>query len=88
MLIKVKKVTVPRVTIIIPCAYYRHGTEFISSVESAGIPRLVEEDRIIDRAMFTAIVDGEIRSGDLLGVINMFIPIMLTRYAERPKEVK
>ncbi len=35
-------------------------------------PRLVEEDRRIVNAVFFAHTDGEVRKGDLIGVLNVY----------------
>lgn len=85
-LIKVKKVNIPPDTIAMPCFYSRHAIGFVGSIMSSGVPKPVEKGRVIDHVVFTAVADGKVMVGDLIGVINLF-PVMLARYAVPPKEI-
>jgi len=62
----------------------RNALGFVEATGKFGRPGLIEEGRKIDFVVFTAIEDGEIKNGDLLGVINVF-PVMITRFAKKPE---
>ncbi|RLI78703.1 hypothetical protein DRP05_06435 [Archaeoglobales archaeon] len=82
--IKVKEVIIPPDSISIPCSCMRNALGFVEATGKFGRPGLIEEGRKIDFVVFTAIEDGEIKNGDLLGVINVF-PVMITRFAKKPE---
>lgn len=82
--IKIKDVDIPPDTISIPCSCMRNALGFVEATGKSGRPGLVEEKRKIDFVVFTAIEDGEIKNGDLLGVVNVF-PVMITRFAKKPE---
>ncbi len=51
----------------------RHAYGSIIDVLHAGKPKYVEKVRYVDYAVFLPICDGEIRRGELLGVIKIIL---------------
>jgi len=82
--IRIKEVVIPPESISMPCSCIRNALGFVEATGTLEKPGLVEEERRINFVVFTAIEDGEIKEGDLLGVINVF-PIMITRFAKKPE---
>lgn len=72
--VKIKKVEIPRNTILLISPYGRHGIgQVISIGEEIAMP--VELDRSADHALFVAGVDGSVKKEELIGVM-MLIPII------------
>jgi hypothetical protein len=72
--VKIKKVEIPRNTILLISPYGRHGIGQVVSIgEEIAMP--VELDRSADHALFVAGVDGSVRRDELIGVM-MLIPII------------
>lgn len=72
--VKIKKVAIPRNTILLISPYGRHGIgQVISIGEEIAMP--IELDRSADHALFVAGVDGSVKKEELLGVM-MLIPII------------
>ncbi len=71
--VRIKKVRIPRNTILLISPYARHGIGHVVSVgEEMAMP--IELDRSVDYALFVAGVDGSVKKDELLGVI-MLIPV-------------
>jgi hypothetical protein len=71
--IRIKKVTIPKNTLLLISPYGRHGVgQVISIGEEIAMP--VELDRSADYALFVAGVDGSVRRDELVGVA-MLTPI-------------
>jgi len=85
--VKVKRIVIPNDCLILPSPYQRHAFLVVISVIDYGGPRPVEKTRYVDQAVCLAIDKGEVKKGDLLGIINVF-PIALTRYAKEPREIR
>lgn len=86
--IGIKKITFPRDTIAVPCAFNHHALVSVLKLGGKGsCSSPVEYDREVESAYIIGINSGEIKKGDLLAVINVF-PIMFTREATTPVEVK
>ena len=75
--IPIKKTVVYENTVSLPCAFCHHALGTVLKVQSEGAA-LVESERNILNVVFLPILDGMIRKGDLLGVINVF-PIIVNR---------
>ncbi|MBA1341712.1 MAG: hypothetical protein C5S40_06175 [ANME-2 cluster archaeon] len=75
--IPIKKTVVYENTVSLPCAFCHHALGTVLKVQSEGAA-LVESERIISNVVFLPILDGIIKKGDLLGVINVF-PIIVNR---------
>lgn len=73
--IKIQPVKVWANTVLSACPYARHGVGHVISVGQER-PGLIEEDRVVDTALFIAGVKGEVSEGELIGVIKTF-PIKL-----------
>ncbi len=58
--------------ICLSCPLQRHGLGVVVAVGARGKPKLVEEERRIDYAVFTAVEDGKVSKNELLGVVNIF----------------
>ena len=75
--IPIKKTVVYENTVSLPCAFCHHALGTVLKVQSEGAA-LVESERNILNVVFLPILDGMIKKGDLLGVINVF-PIIVNR---------
>ena len=72
--VKIKKVAIPRNTILLISPYGRHGIGQVVSIgEKIAMP--IELDRSADHALFVAGVDGSVNKEELIGVM-MLIPIV------------
>ncbi|GAB4314252.1 MAG: DUF22 domain-containing protein [Methanobacteriaceae archaeon] len=75
--IKIQKVSIPANHLCYMCAYAANGLGHpIAAGEETPLP--ISMDRSADHATFVAALDGEIKKGDLLGVL-ILLPIELTR---------
>ncbi len=74
--VKIKPVRLREEDVTILCPVCRHALGFVISIGSWGRPRRVEEKRELIFIAFAAIDDGEIKEGDLLGVINVFSTVV------------
>ena len=74
-------------TIAIPCAFTYHAVaSVLKVVANEGAPP-VDQERTVKYAHISGQESGMIRSGDILGIFNVF-PIMFTREAMNPVEIK
>jgi len=72
--VKIKRVEIPRNTILLISPYGRHGIGQVVSIgEEIAMP--IELDRSADHALFVAGVDGSVKKEELIGVM-MLIPII------------
>ena len=72
-LVKIKPIELYPEEIVLPCPTNRHVLGSVISVgRSSGRVQRVEGRRRFDVAIFLAIRDGTIHSGDHLGVLNIF----------------
>jgi len=75
--VKMRKVNIPKNTVISISPYGRHGVgQVISIGEEIAMP--AEVNRSADYALFVAGVDGSVKKDDLLGVV-MFVPFTAVR---------
>jgi len=70
--IKIKKVKIPRNTMIYPMSIMRHAYGAFIDLYSDIPPRKVEEERYAKKALFYPIADGEVREGEIIGIINLY----------------
>lgn len=71
-IISVKAVKLPKNTITYPLSIMRHAYGSFLSVYMHTPPKKFEdEDRIVDKIVFLPVLDGEVRKGELLGVLNI-----------------
>lgn len=63
---------IPENTIPVPMVIARNTFGNVVDVISPGKPKKVEERRFINEAIFVSVMDGEIKRGDLLGVLNVY----------------
>ena len=84
--IKVRDIEIPERAIILPCFTERHALGVVASVGGIGIPKLVEEKRTIDNAIFHPISDGKVHVGELLGVINILYATFERKLTEEAVE--
>ena len=71
-IIRVKKLVLPENTMVGPLSIMRHALGIVTEVVQCGIPEKVEKEKCIDQVLFTPIDDGEIKKGDLVGVLKVF----------------
>ncbi len=71
-LIKLKPIELPPNTIPVPLYGYRTPFGTILDIYSPGRPRKIEEKRLVTHALFMPTEEGEIRKGDVIGVLNIY----------------
>lgn len=85
--IRIRPLTLHSHTIALPCAFNQHPIVTALRVhEGRCAPKPVEAQRTVRYVIALALSDGEVRKGDLLGVLNIF-PVMFTRNAREPRVV-
>ena len=70
-IIKIKRVEFPPNSISLMLARMRHALGAVVELLHAGKPEYVEKVRYADQVLFLPIHDGEIKKGELLGVVNV-----------------
>ncbi|MEA1870012.1 MAG: DUF22 domain-containing protein [Euryarchaeota archaeon] len=85
--IEIKEIKLQHDLLALLCAFTPHALVSVVRVGSGGRVASVEVDRRIKSAYILAQETGEIKEGDLLGVLNI-LPIMFTREAKKPVAIK
>ncbi len=85
--IRIREITLQRDLLALLCAFSPHALTSVVRVGSGGGAAPVETDRCIKVAYILGQETGEIKEGDLLGVLNV-LPIMFTREAKKPVAIK
>jgi hypothetical protein len=85
--IKIREIDLQRDLLALLCAFTPHPLASVVRVGSGGGVAPVEADRQIEVAYILGQETGEIKEGDLIGVLNV-LPIMFTREAKKPTLVK
>jgi hypothetical protein len=70
--VRVKKVEIPPNTIIYPLHIMRHAYGTVVDVFCDCAPWKVEEGGDIRKVVFLPVMDGEVREGEMLGVLNFY----------------
>ena len=74
VVVKVRKIQLPGNTIISPLSVMRNRYGIVLDVYESYPPRMkIELPREIEYAAFLPVQDGEIRKGDMLGVVKVFV---------------
>ncbi|MDY6966131.1 MAG: DUF22 domain-containing protein [Halobacteriota archaeon] len=71
--IKIEEITIPPNHMASLCPYARHTVGHIIAIGEE-IPMPIEEKRSADYCLFVSGIEGEVRKGDLIGVISL-VPI-------------
>jgi hypothetical protein len=66
--IKIKKIKIPPMSVILICPYGRHGVGHVIAVGEE-VPMPISVEREVDMAMFACGFDGEVKKGDLIGML-------------------
>jgi len=85
--IRIREITLQRDLLALLCAFSPHALVSVVRVGSGAGAAPVETDRCITAAYILGQETGEIKEGDLLGVLNV-LPIMFTREAKKPVVIK
>ncbi|MEA2004139.1 MAG: DUF22 domain-containing protein [archaeon] len=85
--IRIKEIKLQKDLLAILCALTPHALVSVVRVGSGDGIAPVETDRCIKVAYILGQETGEIKEGDLLGVLNI-LPIMFTREAKKPVAIK
>ncbi len=72
MVIRIENVELPENTIPVPMAVMRHAMGTVLDIAHFGRPKAVEESKLITHAIFLPAFDGNVKRGDLLGVLNVY----------------
>ena len=70
-IIKIKTVEVPENTIVGPLHIMRHALGTVIDVVECGVPGKVEDEKCIRHVLFLPVESGEVKEGDLVGVLNV-----------------
>lgn len=84
--IPIREIILEADSLAIPCVFIYHAMASVINVSSNNSPCLVDEERIIRYAYIFGQATGEIKEGDLLGVLNIF-HIAFTREANIPTKI-
>ena len=68
--IRIKKIKVPPMSLLLICPYARHRVGHVLAVGEE-IPMPIECERELDMATFVSGIDGEVKKGDLIGMLVM-----------------
>jgi hypothetical protein len=71
-LIKIKRVRIPRNTIVYPMCIMRHAYGAFVDLYSDIPLQKVEEERYANKVIFYPIADGEVKEGEILGIVNLY----------------
>ncbi|MEM4702098.1 MAG: DUF22 domain-containing protein, partial [Archaeoglobaceae archaeon] len=71
-IVKVKTITLPANTFVGPLNIMRHALGCVLDVVECGVPTRVEEEKCINNVVFLPIESGEIKKGDIVGVLKVF----------------
>ncbi|OYT33451.1 hypothetical protein B6U96_15565 [Archaeoglobales archaeon ex4484_92] len=71
-IVKIKPIELPGNTMVGLLSIMRHALGIVKDVVECGIPDKVEEDKCIDQVLFLPIENGEIKKGDLVGILKVF----------------
>uniref|UniRef100_A0A7C3M9X7 DUF22 domain-containing protein n=1 Tax=Archaeoglobus fulgidus TaxID=2234 RepID=A0A7C3M9X7_ARCFL len=72
VVVRVKKIRVPPNTVIYPLQIMRHAYGSVADIFCDHPPWKVEEGGEIRKVVFLPLLDGEVREGELLGVLNFY----------------
>ena len=84
-IIKIKRISLPENTMVSPLSIMRHGLGTLISLCYIGKPRLVEEEKEFDKAIFLPAYSGEIKKGDILGILKVYF--VKTEMLEKEPEI-
>ena len=66
--IKIKKIKIPPMSVLLICPYGRHRVGHVIAVGEE-VPMPIEVEREVDMATFACGMDGELKKGDLIGML-------------------
>ena len=72
VIVKIKPIFLPPNTMVGPLSIMRHALGIVSDVVECGIPERVEDEKCISKVLFIPVDNGEIKKGDLVGVLKVF----------------
>ncbi len=70
--VKIRDIELPGNTMVGPLSIMRHALGIVKDVVECGIPDKIEDSKCIDQVLFIPVDDGEIKKGDLVGVLKVF----------------
>ncbi|NKQ37937.1 MAG: DUF22 domain-containing protein [Methanosarcinales archaeon] len=85
--INIKPFQIQQDTITLPCSFMRHAYAFLMKIGTGADACSVDRERTVHHAYIMGADTGKINKGDYLGTLNL-LPIMFTRKATLPKEIK
>ena len=71
-IVKIKKIRIPRNTIVYPMCIMRHAYGAFVDIYSNTPLQKVEEERYANKAIFYPIADGEVTEGGIIGIVNLY----------------
>jgi hypothetical protein len=69
--IKVRQIDIPKSSIVLPTFWVRHPLGFAVGAVEAGLPKSIDERRMIDEIVFYPVADGKVQANDVLGAVNI-----------------
>jgi|Deesub1362A_J573_1020465.scaffolds.fasta_scaffold00049_114 hypothetical protein len=70
--IEINQIEIPPFTVTVHMGIMQNADGVLIEVTDGGMPKRIEERRILSKAIFMPINDGEIRKGELLGSISVY----------------
>jgi len=72
VLIKIREIVITENSIVTPLYIVRNAIGTTLGVYQPGMPPEITDEKFISHALFLPVMDGEIKKGDLLGIINVY----------------
>ncbi len=72
LIVKIRPIFLPPNTMVGPLSIMRHALGIVSDVVECGLPERVEDEKCISKVLFIPVDEGEIKKGDLVGVLKVF----------------
>lgn len=70
--IDVETLAIPNNTMVGPLHGFGHAAGSVTDVLECGIPLRVEDEKCVNQVVFLPVEDGDVKKGDLLGVLKVF----------------
>lgn len=64
-------IEVPENTVVSPLTAINHANGFVADVIECGVPGMVEEEKCINHAIFIPTRSGDVKEGDLIGILRV-----------------
>ena len=69
--IAIRLIETPENTVVSPLTAISHANGFVADVIESGLPGMVEDEKCIDHAIFIPTRSGDVKEGDLIGILRV-----------------